>query len=185
MSDKSILTRTNLVYNPFKSLGQKFNNSFFPHFTKSWNNIDISLKSEGDLPVFKENLKTKMKPKRHKHFSRGSKRGNSLITQLRLGRSQLNSDRFSIGLAESPSCPCHHHNENTEHYLINCFLFTLERQILFDTVEKLLPKFKNLSKINKMNVLLNGINLNSNEIDSRNVPLTLAVQKFIFCTKRF
>ena len=115
---------------------------------------------------------------------KGSRRGNALLTQLRVGRSFLNYHGYSIGLTDSPACLCDR-QETVEHYLLNCFLFTEERRLLLNTVEQLLPNFKNFTVKKKIDILLFGINLDIEEIDCRNVRLTLAVQKYILDTKRF
>ena len=52
------------------------------------------------LPEFKVKIKEKLKPQKHKHFSKGSKNGNILMTRIRLGRSELNMHKFSIGQSE-------------------------------------------------------------------------------------
>ena len=57
--------------------------------------------------------------------------------------------------------------------------------ILFDTVDQLLPKFRQYSNKKKIDILLFGINLDIDEVDSRNVKIAKAVQKFIVDTKRF
>ena len=57
--------------------------------------------------------------------------------------------------------------------------------MLFDTVEQLLPKFRQYSNKKKINILLFGINLDIDEVDSRNVKIAKAVQTFIVDTKRF
>ena len=177
-------TRSHNFYKLFPPLGSNFSKSFFPHFTKAWNNLELSLQTEHELPTFKEKLKAKLKPKRHKHFSRGPRRGNALATQLRVGRSFLNGHGFSIGLSDSPACLCDR-NETVDHYLLTCFLYTEERRLLLDTIEQLIPKFKNFTAKKKVEILLFGINLDKEEIDSRNVKITLAVQKYILDSKRF
>ena len=45
----------------FPPLGTNFSNSFFPHFTKSWNDQENTLKGETDILVYKSTLKTKIK----------------------------------------------------------------------------------------------------------------------------
>ena len=62
-------TRSKDFYLEFPPKGKQFSDSFFPHFTKSWNNLDISLQNEYDKDTFKDKLKIKIKPKRYKHFS--------------------------------------------------------------------------------------------------------------------
>ena len=77
------------------------------------------------LPDFKEQLKKELKPPKIKHFPKGSKIGNKLITRVRLERLDLNLHKFSIGLSESSECLCHDKNESSLHYLIDCFLYSL------------------------------------------------------------
>ena len=177
-------TRYHTILKPFPPLGLQFSKSFFPHFTSLWNDLETNLQNEPDLNLFKQNLKSKFKPKKHKHFMKGSRRGNALLTQLRVGRSFLNYHGYSIGLTDSPACLCDR-QETVEHYLLNCFLFTEERRLLLNTVEQLLPNFKNFTVKKKIDILLFGINIDIEEIDCRNVRLTLAVQKYILDTKCF
>ena len=177
-------TRNKQFYRPFPALGEKFSKSFFPRFTKVFNNLDFNLQCEHDLPTFKENLKVKLKPRRYKHFNWGCKRGNALLTQLRVGRSFLNGHSFSINLADSDLCLCAR-PESVRHYLTECFLYTEERRLLFNAMEQIIPKFKSFSMEKKTNILLYGINLDSEEIDSRNSKIVYLVQNFIFKTKRF
>ena len=98
-------------YSPYPNFGVKFLNSFFPYMTKLWNNLKVSTQVMM-LSDFKEQLKKELKPVRYKHFSKGSKSGNSLLTRLRLNRSELNLHRFNINLHDSPECVCHAKQES-------------------------------------------------------------------------
>ena len=69
--------------------------------------------------------------------------------------------------------------------MIDCFLYSNERQTLFDLVEQLYPKFKSLSKIRKYEALLMGINTDNPDYKYVNTNITYAVQNFIMKTKRF
>ena len=84
------------------------------------------------LVHFKCKLKQELKPAKFKHFSKGSKLGNKLLTRIRLERSDLNLHKFTIGQSESSECLCHFKQESSQHYLIDCFLYSSERQTLFD-----------------------------------------------------
>ena len=75
-------TRSRGGYIPFKKQNLKFNHSFFPHTTLLWNNLPNSVKCK-DLTDFKLYLKTELKPPRFKHFARGRKNSNSLLTKIR------------------------------------------------------------------------------------------------------
>merc|ERR1711947_1421 len=91
---------------PFKSCGSKFDKSFFPYQTKHWNSLSRNVQSL-DIENFKTFTKT-LKPNKYKHFHKGNKDTNSLLTRLRVGRSQLNQHKFSVGQIDSPECLCHH-----------------------------------------------------------------------------
>ena len=99
----------------------KFNLSFFPNTTKLWNAIPKQNQLK-PLDEFKIAVKKDIKPPKYKHFSRGSKLGNTLLTRIRVGRSLLKQHSFTIGLADSPECLCHFRSESPEHYFLDCFL---------------------------------------------------------------
>ena len=81
-----------------------FTNSYFPYAIKKWDSLDHELKYEPDFTLFKLKLKEKLKPQKFKHFNCGFKYQNSLHTQLRVGRSFLNSHMYEIGQSQTKSC---------------------------------------------------------------------------------
>ena len=182
--EKKYLTRSKTGYLHYPNYGQKFKKSFFPYFSNLWNNLDIKVQL---LPLsdFKIKLKEELKPKRYKHFGKGSKIGNRLLTRIRLERSDLNSHKFTIGQSDSSECLCHSKYESSQHYLIDCFLFTSERQTLFNQVEHFIPNFKTFSKSLKYKILVMGINADDPDFNRTNTSISIAVQNFILKTKRF
>ena len=182
--EKKQITRSKGGYIPFQYQNKVFNSSFFPNTSKLWNNLPKQIKVQ-DIQEFKTSIKTLKKPKRHKHFSYGSKLGNKLLTRIRVGRSDLQLHRFTIGLSESTECRCHFKSESPEHYFLQCFLYSPERQVLLDLFEHYIPTFKNLNKKQKLNILLTGINTDNPDFFNLNKTLTIAVQNFILETKRF
>ena len=68
---------------------------------------------------------------------------------------------------------------------MDCFLYTGERQTLFNLVEYYIPHFKTMCKNKKYDVLVMGIDPENPEFVHTNTILSIAVQKFIFETKRF
>ena len=126
-----------------------------------------------------------MKPPKFKHFARGAKISNSLLTKIRVGRSNLNQHKFTIGLADSPECLCHSREESPSHFFLDCFLYLPERQTLFDLLEHYIPKFKNLTKNRKLDIIMRGIDIENKDFIHLNTTLTIAVQNFILHTKRF
>ena len=177
-------TRSKGGYLPYDNFGHKFRNSFFPYMTKLWNNLPPNIKCK-DINDFKYFLKLELKPPKTKHFSKGSKYGNSLLTRLRVGQSEFNLHKFSVGLVEKPDRACHEKQESTKHYILDCFLYTTERQKLFSLVEHYIPKFKGLSKASKLNLLLYGLKTNDPDFDNLNFIITKADQMFLIQTKRF
>ena len=108
-----------------------------------------------------------------------------MFTKIRVGRSSLNQHQFTIGISDSPECFCHFKVESPEHYFLDCFLFSLERQNLFDRIDHYVPNFIRLNKKQKLEVILRGVNIENEEILQTNITLTKAVQHFILSTKRF
>ena len=181
---KKYLTRSKGGYSPYPSYGVQFKNSFFPFMTNLWNNLQVSTQL---LPLsdFKEQLKNELKPAKFKHLSKGSKIGNTLLTRIRLERSYLNLHSFNICHSESPECLCHSKHELSIHYLIDCFLYSSERQTLFTLVEHYFPKFKQLNKNKKYEVLVLGIHPENPDYFHTNTTISIAVQHFILKTNRF
>ena len=107
-----------------------------------------------------------------------------MATQLRIGRSKLNSHQYSIGLSDTSSCICHNPHETTSHYLLECFLYQYERQILFGTFEQYIPNFKMLSKTKKLDFILNGYKSNDPDFNHTNVKLQFALHQYILTSKR-
>ena len=182
--EKKYHTRSKGGYLPYPFKGEGFKKSFFPYMTGLWNNLDVNHQLMA-LPDFKSRLKEEIKPHKYRHFSKGSKIGNKLLTRLRLERSDLNLHKFTIGQSETPECLCHSKQESSQHFLLDCFLYTSERQALFDRVEHYIPKFKSFSKSLKYEILVMGIHSKDPYYYSTNTTISIAVQNFIMKTRRF
>ena len=182
--DKKRVTRSKGGYLPYPNFGVKFLNSFFPYISKIWNNLDNKTKTLA-LPDFKIRLKNILKPDKIKHFSKGSKTGNIFLTRIRLDRSDLNLHKYSVGKSDSPECACHARQESSYHYMIDCFLYNCERQILYNSVEHYIKNFRNLGKRKQFEILTLGIDIKNPDYNYINTYITYAVQHYIFRTKRF
>ena len=182
--EKKNFLRSKGGYLPYPFLNKKFSNSFFPFISKIWNNLPNSTKSK-NLLDFKTQMKADIKPERHKHFSVGPKESNQLMTRFRTGRTNLNLDKFTLGQLDEPNCMCHAKNESSEHFIMDCFIYSAERQILFNLVEYLVPNFPRLNKKQKFQILIRGINISNPDFFTTNIRISLAVQSFILKTKRF
>ena len=92
---------------------------------------------------------------------------------------------FTIGLVDSPQCDCHFREESPSHYFLDCFLYSSERQVLFDLFEHYIPTFKTFTKQKKLETILRGINIENDDFISTNTSLTIIVQNYITHTNRF
>ena len=108
---------------------------------------------------------------------------NYLWTRLWLGRTFLNSHGYAVGKVPSPACQWHHNNETVQHFLLDCFLYTNERLLLFHQVNQSVTDFYTMSKSKKLEMLLFGFP--DNEKLHINRDVAIAVQSFILKTKRF
>ena len=177
-------TRNYKIYKNYSNFGAKFYKSFFPYFTKMFSALAPTI-GILELGEFKKELKVSLKPSKYKHYSYGSKLGNKLITRLRVGRPFLHSHSYAVGKAMSPECSCHARQETTRHYLLQCFLYTVERQNLLDLVSHHVPNFKQLPLYKQENILLFGQPGKEEDVKDINISLTKIVQNFILQTKRF
>ena len=61
----------------------------------------------------------------------------------------------------------------------------MERRILFDLIEHLVPNFPRLNRSEKFDIIIRGVDIKNTEFISTNTRITKAVQKFIITSKRF
>ena len=177
-------TRNNRFYNTYPLKDTTFNNSFFPKISNLWNNLSPAIRNM-DMIDFKNELSWLLKPPKIRLYSIGNKLGNSLHTQLRVGKSQLNDHLFSMRLSDTPGCLCHEPVESTEHFLLDCFIYDTERSELFTNITSLLAK--KLDKYNRndlVSALLFGENVHDSERYQHNKLLFKNFQNFLIKTKR-
>ena len=90
--ERSLNLRSRGCYLQFKNPGKKFKESFLPHISAMWNELPVTVQGY-DMLEFKHFIKKDFKPPRFKHFSRGNNLSNRLLTQIRVGRSDLNQHK--------------------------------------------------------------------------------------------
>ena len=69
------------------------------------------------------------------------------------------------------------------HYMLDCFLYTIERRLLCDQVSQVVPEFDQMSKTKKLEILLFGFP--DNDCFDLNIKLAKITQSYILQTKRF
>ncbi len=158
---------------------------FFPKTAVFWSELPSEITCIEKHEKFKHALNTHFKPKACKVFNYGHKYSNMLHTQLRLGRSQLNEHLYQIGLSETKGCLCGAPSEDTNHYLLDCFLFENDRSELLYSLNGLLDK--DPTKYNRSETVVLLLRGELPEIPGRyekNTKIFNAIQKFIIKTNR-
>ena len=128
-------TRSNDVYKNFPRVNEKYYQSFIPHLTRVWNGLERSSRNELDIEMFKIKIKSKIKPSKYRHYKYGNKYINSPLCQLRVGRTYLKADSFSIGLSQNDCCECGA-EETIQHYFY-CNRYIPQQNILFTKLNEI------------------------------------------------
>ena len=160
----------------------RFQKSFIPDTIRKWNKLPLSIRSQPSLKKFKSSLLKILGAKRPpKYYSLGSKQGNALHTQLRLGMSKLNSHLYQIQQTSSPHCSCGHKLESTLHFALHCPLYTQHRHNLFQDVStELNTDFSRFTPTEQIETLLHGAHVS--EASGRRVARLF--QRYLLSTNR-
>jgi hypothetical protein len=114
-----------------KARTETFRRSFIPSTVKLWN----SLPKEDQVHVVYINDGTQ----KHLHYYDGQRDVNIKHSQLRMQCSKLNAHLFALHVIDSPYCPCGHKCEDSNHYLLLCPLFNIQRQEMFQSLTTIIP----------------------------------------------
>ena len=149
---------------------QSYKSSFLPSTIQDWNALPEFIKSKPTLQSFKIALyKNSTKPS--PLYQLGTRTGQILHAQLRLGCSALNFDLHRKNIVESPLCACGA-VETASHYLLHCPNYQNLRQQLLSDIP--CPP------------LLNNLLYGDEKLTYlQNKTIVLRVQKFIVASKRF
>ena len=161
----------------------RFQKSFIPNTTRKWNTLPPNISSQQSSRAFKKEITTLLGTKHPPiYYSIGSKRGNTIHTQLRLGNSDLNAHQFQIQKSPHPHCQCGHKTETTSHFMLHCPLYAPLRQTLFKNIStELSTDFTHFTTTLQYETLIHGTHINISS--SRRVAYLF--QKYISDTKRF
>ncbi len=162
-----------------------YKKSFVPDSIDKWNKLPNEIRSIKSHKSLKYRLKTSSMKEVPKCFYHGSRKLNILHTKLRLGCSDLNADKYQIGVSDTDLCHCGE-VENADHYLLNCGTNLVSKVIMIDSVTDLLMTkgFSDIEIENMLDVhlLLRGSPMLS---DAENCRIFGFVQVFISDSKRF
>jgi hypothetical protein len=148
-------------------------NSFLPSTCRRWNKLPDEIKYCNSI----EEMKSKLKGdgvQVPQYYNIGERKYQILQCQMRVKNANLKANLFAKGLAESPECDCGELEETTEHYLLECPLFSRQCR---DMIRKL-PGNIQLTE----ETLLKGDQRRDNR---DNKKIMEEIQKFIKNSERF
>ena len=151
------------------------NSSFIPSTLRSWNSLDLSIRSSTSLHSFKKSLTVNLLSPPPSFLGFGERKLNILHTKLRYQCSPLKYDLYRVNLVDSPNCICGHPCENSFHYFCECPLFNDERRTLLQNLNAIDVDFD-------LEVLLFGNTQLSVEI---NICIFRQVHHYIKSSNRF
>ena len=99
-----------------------------------WNDLDLSLRSVPSISIFKHRLKTQYKKEPHFLSANIGRKQQVMLTQIRLGFSNLCSDLYKKGCCTSPKCKCGYPNEDATNFLLSCPIYVEHRSELMNNI---------------------------------------------------
>ena len=136
--NSNYITRHARSIRNFKTRTNCFNNSFFPHCIKVWNSIDPLIRSRPSVDSFKNSLLCFIKPTLRSVYNLHQPYGVMLLSRLRVGLTHLKEHKFRHNFKDTsnPLCLCNNEPETTEHYLLRCHFYSIQRRKLFDSISQ-------------------------------------------------
>lgn len=160
-------------------------NSFFPHSVKIWNDLAAEFKEVQSLSLFKSKIIKHIRPLKRTVYGIYDPIGVKRLFQLRVGLSPLGEHKKRHKFNDTPSgiCRCKTQVETTEHFLLNCNLYSEMRRDMFLVVNPILENNGlHLNNSGTISVLLYGHETLC-EVD--NTAILNATLMFIDKTARF
>ncbi len=162
-----------------------YKKSFVPASIELWNQLPLDIRCIDSYKALKSRLKRDNTKKVPNYYRYGTRPLNILHTKLRLGCSDLNSDKFLIGISDTDLCSCGE-IESVEHYLLECGNNLVAKVTMLDSITDILLA-KGLSQqmaddMLGVDLLLKGDPILSIEENER---IFKCVQIFINDSKRF
>ena len=108
---------------------EKFKSGFYPNCRAEWNELDPEIRLAPSVSIFKKTLISIIRSPAKSVFGIHDPIGLSYLTQLRVGLSKLCFYKFKHNFRDSinPMCPSNDGIETTEHFLLLCPSFEVER----------------------------------------------------------
>ena len=164
----------------------KYKSSFCPNGLSEWENVDLEIRIETPLAIFKAKISRIIRTTPKQVYGIHIPKRLVTLTQLRVGLSDQNyhNFRYNFNTTISPLCPINDGVEDTEHFLLHCHSYQLQRNSLLSRVQSVLLScgLSNLSNVELVSILFYGDERLNFESDKIIIKATL---DFIESSKRF
>ena len=92
----------------------------------------------------------------------------SMLTQIRLGLSNLRGQLFNYFLCDNPFCPlCFDAFESPDHFFLDCTVLNIERDVFMNRLKLLVPNVTQYNKVELMKLILTGVTVVGHDSDIR------------------
>ena len=166
---------------------KRFLHSFYPDSINCWNELDPDIRKIETLSRFKSAILKTIKPQKRSIFRIHDPTGIRYIYQLRVGLSPLKHHKKRHRFLDTPNdtCLCGTGIETTDHFLVACPLFRMQRDRLLSVVTPIISKlhcWTSATNSARTNWLLYG----DDKLDiGENSEILKSTIKFIRDTERF
>ena len=118
-----------------KTRTETYRKSFIPASLSYWNELDLKNRT---IQYAKNMGKTSPNPL----YFEGTRDVNIKHAQLRMKCSKLNLHLFLLHVVDSPACSCGFNDEDSNHYLLYCPNYNLERQNMLRALSITFPNYE-------------------------------------------
>ena len=173
-----------LLFRELRCHSQRYANSFFPDAVSLWNKVIDHFTVMPSIGSLKSHVISLIRPPTKSIFNIHDPLGIRFLYWLRLNLSPLRSHKFHYNFADtvSDTCSCENGVEDTEHFLLLCPLYAIEREYMLRHVNIILQNYELPGVNESYRFYLYGhhkLNVHDNK------KILLATIKFIKDTKRF
>ena len=175
-SSLSSSLRKHDVIGQIRTRTEKFKSTFYPHCLSEWNVLETETRLAPSVAIFKKKMLLKIRPHGKPIYGIHDPKGLSYLTQLRVGLSKLNFHKFKHNFKDTtkPMCLTNDGIEDTEHVLLLCPCFDLQRKNLLAGIYALLRPLGNVNLRNDapLQLLLYGDDDFPNSLNRHILELT-------------
>ena len=128
---------------------RNFQSTFYPNCISEWNKLDPEIRLALSVSIFKKKLLSIICPLQKSVFGVYDPIGLSHLSQIRVGLSKLKFHKFRHNFRDTmnPMCSTNDGIEGTEHFLLLCPSFDMQRKGIFARVTDLLRPFVEITNL--------------------------------------